>query len=880
MLKLKEIKKTYIMGTTKVEALKGININFRKSEFVSILGPSGCGKTTLLNIIGGLDKYTSGDLIISGKSTKQYKDSDWDIYRNHRIGFIFQSYNLIPHQTVLENVELALTIGGLGKEERIIKAKAALDKVGLSSEYNKRPNQLSGGQCQRVAIARALVNEPEILLADEPTGALDTVTSVQIMDLIKEVSKEKLVIMVTHNPELAEKYSTRIVKLLDGELQSDTAPCSDDEELEDFEDKSEETNKINKSKKTKMSFWTAFKLSGRNLLSKFKRTLMVGLAGSIGIIGISLVLALSSGIRDYIANMQEDMLSGNPITISEQAYDLNAISESMSNTEKAEVVVKNGVVSVSSILEYLAKQASMMESIMVNNEITQDYIDYVKAMPKEYVEEITLNYGVNMLNNIYTDFKKDKNSEAVSTSLSAIKSIYTSLLGETEYKEYAAYITTLAPSMSQAISNEEYIKAQYDILDGHLPQNKDEIMIVVNKKRQLSDLLLAQLGYYTQDEFLDSVTHAFGTEEEKNNISYLNSDFTYSELMNKKFTWYPNDQIYEKSYVSPISPFMYKPYSTDFEDPGIELKVVGILQPKENINYGTLSSGFFYTPELQEEVIKKNIDSEVVKFLKDNNKEAFEPNTSDYLKSCVITYTYKYIYDGQEKEGSNIVMGNISMMSAMRGNATGALSIRDLGGSDVANHISIYPINFEQKEFVLKYLDKWNDEGTIIVGNKSIEKENRTKITYTDNLSLIISMINTMISVITSALIAFTAISLVVSTVMIGIITYVSVVERTKEIGVIRSLGGRKKDVAHLFNAETFIIGLFSGLLGIGITYLISLIANIFIGNATGIYTLASLKIYQAIIMITISILLTLISGLFPSRSAAKMDPVNALRTE
>ncbi len=875
MLKLKDVKKTYIMGDTKVEALKGISLNFRNNEFVSILGPSGCGKTTLLNIIGGLDKYTSGDLLINGISTKQFKDYDWDIYRNHRIGFIFQSYNLIPHQTILENVELALTIGGIEKKERIERAKNALDKVGLKDQYNKKPNQLSGGQCQRVAIARALVNEPEILLADEPTGALDTVTSIQIMELIKEISKEKLVIMVTHNPELAEKYSTRIVRLLDGEINSDSNPCSDEEEVNTTISDEE----INKKAKTKMSFWTAFKLSGRNLLSKLKRSLMVGLAGSIGIIGISLVLALSNGIRTYIDDMQEDMLSGNPITITESALDLNAITNSMSYFEKTEIVVKQGIVSVSSILEFLAKRASLMDSIMVNNNITQEYIDYISEMPKEYVEEISYGYGVNMLNNIYTDFYTSAGGEKKTTSLSVIKQVYAAILGETEFKDAAAYISTLSSSMLKSINNEEYINSQYDILSGKIATKKNEIMIVVDKNQQLSDLLLAQLGYYSQEEFLDMARKAFDPDNHKS--TEVKTEFDFDQLLNKTFVWYPNDALFKRIFGSDTTPFMYNAErDPKLNHEGIELNVVGILRPKEGINYGTLTSGFYYTSELLEEVLKSNKTSKVVKYLVDNNMTGYQVNTTDPSKSCIIPYTIDYVYEGETKTLKSIVTGKIDMMSAMMGTATGALTIRDLGGNDMPNSVSVYPVDFNLKEKVLEYLDAWNGEDNITLNGITYTKDQRSKITYTDNLSLVISMINTMINIVTIALVSFTAISLIVSTVMIGIITYVSVVERVKEIGVIRSLGGRKRDVANLFNAETFIIGLLAGTIGIVITYIISLIANLIIGSLTNIYTLVSLPIVSALIMITISILLTLISGLFPAKAAANMDPVNALRSE
>ena len=898
MLKLVNVTKVYVAGDLKVEALKGISINFRKNEFVSILGPSGCGKTTLLNIIGGLDKYTSGDLIINGISTKQFRDKDWDIYRNHRIGFIFQSYNLIPHQSILENVELALTIAGMDKKERIEKAKEVLDRVGLAGQYNKKPNQLSGGQCQRVAIARALVNDPEILLADEPTGALDTTTSIQIMELIKEISNEKLVIMVTHNPSLAEKYSTRIIKLLDGEIQDDSNYCSDKEELNSLSETIDET----KVEKAKMSIWTAFKLSGRNLLSKFKRTFMVGLAGSIGIIGVSLVLALSSGISGYIDDLQEDMLSGNPITITEQTYDLNAMMSSITTFEQAEIVIKDGFVSINSMMEMLSKRAETMNSIMVTNEINQNYIDYLNAMPKEYIQNISYGYGIDITNNIYTNFTQESMNKTTSTSLTAIKQIYKSLLLETEFKESASAISTLGQSMSQSIDNEEYLLSQYNLLSGKVAKNANEIMIVVSKDRQITDLTLAQLGYYTEDEFLNLAFKAFNEDYDE---SLIKDEFSYEELLDKRFTWYPNDIVFDKNQsiipgVVSANPFTYKPVTDDSFSDGLELKVVGILQPKDNINYGSLSTGFYYTSALTNYILEVNKDSEIANYIRtDLEGESITSmiaNTPMGETAVGITYKYNYSANGEVKEGTGFV-GSASFASIMGdmiggiiGGSSGgtstdipemySLSLRNVGGDDLANSIAIYPVDFELKEQVLAYLDAWNADDDIVVNGITLNKDNRSNITYTDTLSIVISMINTMINIITTALVAFTAISLIVSTVMIGIITYVSVVERVKEIGVIRSLGGRKKDVAHLFNAETFIIGFVAGLLGIGITYLISLIANLIIGGLINIYTLVSLKWYQALIMVTISVVLTLISGLFPSRSAAKMDPVNALRTE
>lgn len=901
MLKLKEIKKSYYVADTTVEALKGINLCFRKNEFVSILGPSGCGKTTMLNIIGGLDKYTSGDLCINGRSTKEYKDRDWDVYRNHRIGFIFQSYNLIPHQTVLGNVELALTISGISKAERIDRAKKALDRVGLSNQYNKKPNQLSGGQCQRVAIARALVNEPEILLADEPTGALDTVTSVQIMDLIQEIAKERLVIMVTHNPELAYKYSTRIVKLLDGNVLEDSNPYSEEDEALEFveEPAQQEEMKapVKKIEKAKMSFWTAFKLSAKNLWSKRGRTIMVGVAGSIGIIGVSLVLAVSSGIRGYIADMQEDMLSGNPIKITQNAYDLDALMSATSFSEKVDALKREGYVNVNSLIEYLAKQQSAMESIMVENKITQEYIDYLKAMPSEYYAAMSFDYGLDVSNNIYTDFYETKadlqiEANAKNISLSALTTTYTSVLGKTDFAKYSSYITQLEDGFKQLPADEDYILSQYEVLAGTgVAKEKNELVLVLNQNDELTDLLLAQLGYYSQEEFLN-IAYKTDSDSVMYDKDLDKFQFSYEELLNKSFVYYPNDTVFTKLPFSVLnSDFTYHPYSTEFttENPnGMELKVSGILRLKDNISYGCLESGIYYTKALTNYILEDNLNmdgtgkSEIVKYMQEKEIEGIESGITIFKdnpdNTIVYGLLYKVdcIYQGERFEDYGICgQGDTtSILQLMLGGSSDTnttsikvnLSLRHVGGNDVANDISIYPVNFKQKDNVIQYLDAWN--------------ETHQKITYTDMLSLVISMINTMINIVTIALICFTAISLLVSTVMIGIITYVSVVERIKEIGVIRSLGGRKKDVSHLFNAETFIIGLVAGIFGIVITYILSLIINVIIGSLVGIYTIAALPLYQAVIMIMVSVILTLISGLIPAKSAAKKDPVVALRTE
>jgi putative ABC transport system permease protein len=737
------------------------------------------------------------------------------------------------------------------------------------------------------------------------------------MDLIKVIAHERVVIMVTHNPELAEKYSTRIVRLLDGEVIEDSNPLTEaDEEKEvvELKKQQEENPDLAKKKKekAKMSLWTAFKLSARNLWSKRGRTIMVGFAGSIGIIGVSLVLAVSSGIRGFIADMQEDMLSGNPITIQENAMDISALADQASDmvVEDAITILKEGHVGVNSIIKYLADQAEKMNTIMVKNEITQEYIDYLNDMNPEWLSAINYGYGIDVNNNIYTDFYEYKadyeNKEnAKNLSLSALKATYTSVLGQTNFKEYSSFITQLESGFKQLPAEKDYIMTQYEFLDADkmkFPENKNEVLIVVNNDEVLNDLLLAQVGYYTQEEFIN-IAHSTDSESGKYKEDLDKYEFSYEELMNKVFTYYPNDTVYSKTGPTDLekliynSDFKYHAYSKNFtkeETNGQELKVVGIVKVKDGISYGCLSSGMYYTKDLTNYILEESAQSEIVKYMIDNEYEGIESGIIIDHKNAMNSKFYGLIYSLDcQYEGKKIpmAMGVVgsgdaaSMLASLMGSMGGAgsqggssqaanitsvnysLSLRSVGGNKVANSISIYAKDFDNKEFVVDYLDAWN-------------KSHDAEITYTDVLSLVIDLINNMINIVTIALICFTAISLVVSTVMIGIITYVSVVERVKEIGVIRSLGGRKKDVSHLFNAETFIIGAVSGGLGIAVTYGVSAIANIIINHFTGVKTIADLPVNQAIIMIIVSIVLTSISGIIPASSAAKKDPVVALRTE
>ena len=869
MLQLKDVKKDYKVADSVVSALKGVSLEFRANEFVSILGPSGCGKTTLLNIIGGLDQYTSGDLVIRGVSTKDYKDRDWDVYRNHRIGFVFQSYNLIPHQSVLGNVELALTIAGCSKEERRKRATDALKRVGLGAELNKRPNQLSGGQMQRVAIARALVNNPEILLADEPTGALDSKTSVQIMDLIREIAGERLVIMVTHNPELAEQYSSRIVRLQDGLVVSDSNPYDSAAERKELEKKLLEKG-IDKQKmrewkrrkkereaiegggkeKAAMSFGTALGLSARNLRAKKGRTAVTSIAGSIGIISVCLVLALSNGFNNYILGMEEDMLSYYPVEVKETSMDVNSIMQSISNREEMPKLSElDNKVYVNSFLTKLAK------GMTVTNNISEEYISYIEDMNEDWYHAIQYDYGVNITDNIYTEVgtivgANPETGELITSeqvmSLSSLKTYYTQLLtseeGGEQYASLAPMVSILGSVVNVMPGTEkigssrygEYVELQYDNIWGDLPKASNEAVLVVGENNDLTDILLAQLGYLDSAEFL-----ALFADGEKSDKLL---DFE-TQVVNKGFTLFYNDAIYSDAPSG--SPFVYnyegmrlgKPLAAQ-EGEGVNIKISGIYRLKKGLTYGCLSDGLNLTEQLINELIAVNMQSKIVQ-------------KAQELRSSGATYA---------PLAANFAATNYSMYSQ---------AIRALGGNDSPTSISFFSKDFGTKDKLVNYLDKWNKT-----------HEEGDQVTYTDAVELMMGMIQAMLDAVTYVLVSFTAISLVVSSVMIGIITYVSVVERTKEIGVLRSLGARKGDIRNLFNAETFIIGLAAGLFGVVISYLLCLLVNAILTPLTGIPNLADLKFTSALIMVLISVILTLISGLIPASKAAKKDPVLALRTE
>ncbi len=928
MLEIKNITKDYVLGDEVVHALRDVSICFRESELVSILGHSGCGKTTLLNIIGGLDQYTSGDLIINGKSTKQFKSGDWDTYRNHSVGFIFQSYNLIPHQTVLSNVELALTLSGVSKTERRQRAIEALEKVGLGDQINKKPNQMSGGQMQRVAIARALVNDPDILLADEPTGALDSETSVQIMDLIKEIANDRLVIMVTHNPELAEQYSTRIVKLVDGKITSDSAPF-DGKDVE----KVKKTT-VNKGKKTSMSFATALSLSQNNLMTKKGRTFLTSFAGSIGIIGIALILSLSNGVQEYINNVERSTLSSYPIAIQQETVDYSSMMTSMMGiAEESQAEREPDRIYTNDISTEMMK--TMLSEMQVNN--LSKFKEYIESDPdgiSQYISEIKYSYSPNL----YV-YGRDLNDEilqvnpstimnammgdGMAANMSGMASTYSSMMGGASGSPYDVWTELLC---------NDTLEKQYEVLAGRLPESYSEVVLLVNENNEVSDITLYALGLRDQSELGDMMSAI--VVGESFDIESGDLSFSFDEILAMEFKLLTAPDFYQKNEDGSYTDMREDDeYMAEVMETAQTLKVVGILRPDGDSLLSTSNSGGIgYTHALTEYMINSVNNSDIVKEQRDNpdvdvftgiefpkpdeeqeeamsEEEAMslimgmmsEDQTAQLSQSIMAALT-------PEQQAELMTLPQEQMQAAMFGmvdqktitslfmnimtseqitqlmeltkepestEATYDGNLELLGVADLAkpSQIQIYATDFEGKEKLTKLIEDYNQA-------RVDEEKQEDVINYTDYVGLMISSVSDIIDAISYILIAFVAISLVVSSIMIGIITYISVLERTKEIGILRAIGASKKDISRVFNAETLIVGFTAGAIGIIVTLILNIPINIIIENITDIQNVAVLPWQGGIILVVISMVLTLIAGLFPASVAAKKDPVEALRTE
>lgn len=762
MLEIRNIKKSYKTGTFIQHALKDVSISFRPNEFVAILGPSGSGKTTLLNIIGGLDRYDSGDLVINGKSTKKFSDSNWDSYRNNCVGFIFQSYNLINHLNILENVEMSLTLSGVSKKVRKQKALDALKQVGLINHAYKKPNQLSGGQMQRVAIARALVNEPDIILADEPTGALDSTTSVQIMELIKEIAKDKLVIMVTHNKELAYDYANRIIELKDGELINDTNPHEQSKNNQEY-----------KIRKTAMSFFTALSLSFKNIETKKGRTFLTAFASSIGIIGIALILSLSNGFNIEVEKFEKDALSSLPIMISEQTVEMD--EDSLAKMRDSFKIDNNSYPSE----EVIYIQKDMVEDTTHTNIINQEFIDYIEKINPKYVSGISYMrlVSINALSKAKDGYKIIDNS----------------------------YLTTLPKSLDE--KQNDVVEDNYDLLKGKFATNKDEVVLAVDSKNRVNEKLLEMLGFDLSKD-----------------------NFTFDEILNKEIKVVLNDDWYIDNNNYFIPNFNYEELYNNKNN--LTLKIVGIIRGKEDAKLVSASSGIAYTESLIDYIVENNSKSKIV------------------LKQKEVDYNILTGEQFREEKDKDAVLSY-------------------LGNDNLPILVNIFPRNFDSKDEIIKYLDDYNET-----------KLEEDKLLYTDMASLISSLSGSIMDAITIVLIAFSSISLVVSCIMIGIITYISVLERTKEIGILRAMGARRKDITRVFNAETIIIGLCSGLLGITMARILVFPANIIIYNATGLDNVAKMNPLHALLLLIISMLLTVLGGLIPAKVASRKNPVEALRTE
>ena len=841
MLQLQHISKVYHTGDQEFHALKDISIRFRENEFVSILGQSGSGKTTLLNIIGGLDQYTSGDLLIQGKSTKQFKDRDWDSYRNHTIGFVFQSYNLIGHQTALSNVEIAMTLSGVSKAERKKRAIEVLERVGLKDHLYKKPSQMSGGQMQRIAIARALVNNPKVVLADEPTGALDSETSVQIMDLLKDIAKERLVIMVTHNPKLAQKYSTRIVQVLDGNILSDSNPC----------EPTEETKQVDiQFTKTKMSFITALVLSFNNLLTKKGRTLLTAFAGSIGIIGIALILALSNGVSDYVKKVQEDTLVSLPLTISEQNQS-NLLATSPDLSEKP--YKDNHELGINTILTNLLKKQIGKNDLASFKTYLEEHASKVESLTKD------IRYRYNLQPFIYA-----------SDTSNGPKSILPSTLAdevETANQTMKGYLQNLN-YWSELSSDSSMLESKYDVLEGRFPQDKSEIVLIVDENNQISDLLLYSLRIKDPSELNDT-----------KKLDELSSQtYQYSDFIGKTFKAVVNTNRFVKEnnlWVNKIDNASYM--KTQIEN-GIELKIVGVLRQKDGTSssVNAPSGGIAYTSTLIDYTSEYIQNSDIVKEQEANqNLNVFtgkefakdpKPFSSENLTEEEKIQLAKMT---PEEQAQYIQQYNDNLASTYEEN----LAKMGVINKSKPAAIELYTSSFQQKQDLKEFINAYNTA-------KKEAGEDDKVLAYSDDIQTIMSSITTLVGVVTTVLVGFVAISLIVSSIMISIITYISVLERTKEIGILRAMGASKKDIRRIFTAETAIEGLISGVLGIAITFLATFPINAIVAKMTNVGNVAQLPIEVALILIGISIVLTMLAGLIPSRIAAKKDPVESLRSE
>ena len=920
MLQLKNIVKSYTVGELTQVALKGISLNFRENEFVSILGQSGSGKTTMLNIIGGLDRYDSGDLVINGVSTKKYRDVDWDAYRNTSIGFVFQSYNLIPHQNVLSNVEMALTLSGVSRKERRKRAVEVLNKVGLQDHIHKKPNQLSGGQMQRVAIARALINNPDILLADEPTGALDTETSIQIMNLLKQIAEEKLVIMVTHNPELAEAYSTRIVNLKDGQITSDTNPF-------DAPEGSVEEKLTKNQKRVSMSFWTSLGLSFANLRTKIGRTILTSFAGSIGIIGIALILALSTGMNQYITRVQKETMTSYPITISSQTIDATSImqlrTQMMGLSSSKETQVEDGKVHA----DYQSlKQSDAVTNNLIQNNLAEfkKYLDDPTSEIHKYVGENGIIYSYNISFGVYA---KNPNQQLINTNIeldggngnSNRPRMFNFVNMGVNNESAKNFSEMVAGTNGQPISS--VVTDSYDMVAGYWPTGYNEVVMVLNENNSIPVQSMYQLGFITKEQYTSAKNQLANKQD--------GEDFTlsYEDMLQKTFYLVPSSENYVKNENGSYSQIKNPEYDTDgLMNKSIPLKVTGIIRPKEDAKNATINTVVAYTNLLTNYVIDRANESAIVQAQKNTPEinvlngvrfnattdEEKIQDTKEYLLNLsedekVNMYQLILYYDGKSQnqeinEDSNSfdmnALSKLSMnpQSGISGmlenylndnpNTTTLLAIYNdyIGGKSLEKNLASFgAVSYESPSSISIYADSFENKDAI---GKAIENYNNTvgedsKISYTDYVALMTSSLTTIINGISYVLIAFVAVSLFVSSIMIGIITYISVMERTKEIGILRALGASKKNISQLFNAETFIIGIFSGIIGIGITLLLLIPINNVIQTVSKIEDLSAvLPLESAGVLILISIIITVIGGLIPSRSAAKKDPVEALRTE